>query len=352
MGDVDRAVDDVGRPPPGRGRPAPGPGCWATWSRRATAAEADFLRRLLARRAAPGRPRGGDGRRRGPGGRRARRRGAAGRHAVAATWRRVAGLALAAGRAGLDGRRSRAAAPAAAHAGRHRPTRRGRGAGRHRRRGVGGVEARRRPRPGPPPGRRGARLHPQPQRRHPPAARRGGGRAGLPVPGWCSTGRSGPARRRRRGARRRPRRSRTTMCRLRRATTDATVPARPAPHVLRRPPPRRRGPVDRPLASGRPRSPGRPRPGCASPRWSPPTPTRRPRSWRRRCGPATRASMVKDGDSPYEAGRRGKAWRKVKPVRTARPGGAGRRVGPRPAPGLAVQPPPGRPGPGRTRHGS
>ena len=53
--------------------------------------------------------------------------------------------------------------------------------------------------------------------------------------------------------------------------------------------------------------------------------------------------MVKDLDAPYEAGRRGASWRKVKPVQDARPRRARRRVGPRPPPGLAVEPAPRRP---------
>ena len=56
----------------------------------------------------------------------------------------------------------------AADAGRAGRRRRGRAGG--DRPGVGRVEARRRPDPGPPPRRRGAPLHPQPQRDHRPAA--------------------------------------------------------------------------------------------------------------------------------------------------------------------------------------
>ena len=50
--------------------------------------------------------------------------------------------------------------------------------------------------------------------------------------------------------------------------------------------------------------------------------------------------MVKALDRPYEAGRRGSSWRKVKPVLHVRSGGVGDRVGSRPAQRMAVEPPP------------
>ena len=39
-------------------------------------------------------------------------------------------------------------------------------------------------------------------------------------------------------------------------------------------------------------------------------------SWTRRCAAGHEGVVVKDAASLYAAGRRGKAWRKVKPVRT------------------------------------
>ena len=59
--------------------------------------------------------------------------------------------------------------------------------------------------------------------------------------------------------------------------------------------------------------------------------------------------VVKSLDAPYDAGRRGAAWVKVKPRAHPRPGRPGRRVGQRAAPGLAVQHPPRRPRPGDRR---
>ena len=53
----------------------------------------------------------------------------------------------------------------------------------------------------------------------------------------------------------------------------------------------------------------------ASPASSPPTPAR-PRRARPVAGRRPRGVMVKDAGSPYEAGRRGGSWRKVKPVHT------------------------------------
>ena len=53
--------------------------------------------------------------------------------------------------------------------------------------------------------------------------------------------------------------------------------------------------------------------------------------------------IVKSLDAPYAAGRRGAGWLKVKPRPHARPRHPRRRVGPRPPPRLALQPPPRRP---------
>ncbi len=50
--------------------------------------------------------------------------------------------------------------------------------------------------------------------------------------------------------------------------------------------------------------------------------------------------MVKDLDQPYEAGRRGKGWRKVKPVHTLDLVVLGSRVGVRSPSRLALQHPP------------
>ena len=50
--------------------------------------------------------------------------------------------------------------------------------------------------------------------------------------------------------------------------------------------------------------------------------------------------VVKDAASTYAAGRRGKAWRKVKPVRTYDLVVLGAEWGPRPPTGLALQPAP------------
>ncbi len=61
--------------------------------------------------------------------------------------------------------------------------------------------------------------------------------------------------------------------------------------------------------------------------------------------------VVKAVDAPYGAGRRGSDWIKVKPQAHSRPGGARRRVGARPPPGMAVQPAPGRARRCYRRHG-
>ena len=86
--------------------------------------------------------------------------------------------------------------------------------------------------------------------------------------------------------------------------------------LLRLPPPGRRGPP-RPAPARAARRPGGGWPARgASPAGSPPTPPRA----RRCCAEALAAGhegvVVKAVSSPYEAGRRGKAWRKVKVART------------------------------------
>ena len=58
--------------------------------------------------------------------------------------------------------------------------------------------------------------------------------------------------------------------------------------------------------------------------------------------------IVKSLDAPYAAGRRGAGWLKVKPVHTLDLVDPRRRVGPRPPPRLALQPPPRR----APRHGA
>ena len=59
--------------------------------------------------------------------------------------------------------------------------------------------------------------------------------------------------------------------------------------------------------------------------------------------------VVKDAASPYAAGRRGGAWRKVKPVRTYDLVGARGRMGPRAPGGMALESAPRRPRPGLRR---
>ena len=54
----------------------------------------------------------------------------------------------------------------------------------------------------------------------------------------------------------------------------------------------------------------------ASTGWSPPTRRPPPGSWTRRWPPATKGVMAKSPAAPYQAGRRGAGWLKVKPVHT------------------------------------
>ena len=80
---------------------------------------------------------------------------------------------------------------------------------------------------------------------------------------------------------------------------------------------------------------------------SPTTPPRPRRSSPTRSPRGHEGVMVKALDAPYEAGRRGAGWLKVKPRAHARPRRARGRVGPRPTAGLAVEPPSRRARPGR-----
>ena len=176
--------------------------------------------------------------------------------------------------------------------------------------------------------RRGAHLHPQPQRHHRPA-------------------------RRRRGAGARPARSTSVVLdgEVLGVHEDATPQAfqdtmsafgrdgavgrggAPARAVLRRPPPRRRRPHRRAArrAPASPRRGGR-RAGHPAGR-APPTRPRRRRSLDDALAQGHEGAMVKALDSTYDAGRRGGSWRKVKPVKTldlvvlAAEWGSGRRQG-------------------------
>ena len=250
---------------------------------------------------------------------------------------------------GGDGRLDRRAQPAWRRSS-SRPTTPGAAdaglAGRQRRRGarrwragIGRVEARRGAHPGPPIRRRGAPLHPQPERRHRPPGRRGRGRA-RPAGRRPRARRRGARRRRGRRARAASRtrwatsvptplagwsrpqpagvllrractpasRSSTSRCGVRRQCSTATVPEH-QPAAVDRHRRRRRGRtfLDRAIAAGH------------------------------------EGVMVKDLDAPYDAGRRGERVAQGQAGAHPRPGGDRRRVGPRPPPGLAVEPAPRRP---------
>ncbi len=183
-------------------------------------------------------------------------------------------------------------------------------------------QARRHPDPGPPRRRRGARRDPQPRRHHRPAARGGRGRARAARP----SGSSSTARRSRSAETAAaavpgdgPRTAQSTGAAVapyffdllhvdgrdlldspgheRLAALDALVPEQ---HRVRR------LVTDDAAAARRVRD-------------------------RDRSPAATRASCVKDLTAPYDAGRRGSAWVKVKPRPHPRPRRPRRRVGQRPA---------------------
>ena len=104
--------------------------------------------------------------------------------------------------------------------------------------------------------------------------------------------------------------------------------------LLRRAASRRRRPARRAhRATGWRRSTRSCRPTSGSTGWSPPTRKPPSGSWRRRWPPATKGVMAKSPAAPYEAGRRGAGWLKVKPVHTldlvvlAVEWGSGRRTG-------------------------
>ena len=102
--------------------------------------------------------------------------------------------------------------------------------------------------------------------------------------------------------------------------------------LLRRPPyrwRRRRRRAAAPCVGSCSRRPCRASPGC--PRSSPPTRTRRSASSTTRSASGHEGVMVKDLAATYDAGRRGGAWRKVKPVHTLDLVVHRRRVGPRSA---------------------
>ena len=178
-------------------------------------------------------------------------------------------------------------------------------------------QARRHPDPGAPRRRRGARCYAaQPRRHHRPAARGGrGGRAPLPARTLVLDGEAHRARPRTagRGRSRRPRRAPRAGSTSRRAGAVPLTPyffdvlhldgARPA----RRP----RGRAAR--AAGRPGA--RPPSGAAHGHRRPRRGGERVRRPARRA-PATRAWWSSRSTAPYDAGRRGAAWVKVKPRHT------------------------------------
>ena len=223
--------------------------------------------------------------------------------------------------------------------------RRGRGArgDRHRRRGR--REARRHADPGAPLRRRHRRLHPQPRRHHRPGAR--DGRRG---PGAARAG-GGARRRGDRRSTRRPAAAPFQETSSRPASRGVAAGRRrtgvPAHAVLLRPAaPRRRRPDRRAAAGGAgPRSTTRsPASLLVAPAGRRPPGAGR-RGVRRR---ARRRPGGRRGEGARRALRRRPARRRLGQGQAPahpRPGGARRRVGPRPARGLAVQPAPRRPRP-------
>ena len=292
---------------------------------RATAAEGRLPRPAARRRAAPGRAGGGDGRRRRQGRRRpaaAVRRAAmlGGRprpppraspcSAAVPAWRRCGCRCCGPMQpdAGVDAPTS---ATALADVG---------GAA------VGGVEARRRPHPGAPRRRRGPGLHPQPERHHRAASPRWSRWCGACRPnGWCSTARCSAWPRTvapapfqdtmsRFGADGR----RAPTCSGRSSSTSSTSTATT-------------------WSTGRSSTGSACSNAVAGAVADPGDRHRRPGRGggvrRRRAGRRPRGRDGQGARRAYEAGRRGKAWRKVKPVRTldlvvlAAEWGHGRRTG-------------------------
>ena len=210
--------------------------------------------------------------------------------------------------------------------------------GRELRARLGRVEARRDPHPDPPPRRRGADLHPQPQRHHRRAARdRRGACARLPL-------RAGGARRRgdldgRRRPGRVPGHGRAASTATRRRRAIATflfdVLHLDGDDLLDAPLAERAARLDAiaPRAAHPGRADARPGRGRARARRG----ARRRARGRRRQG---RGLAVR-----RRAARQGVAQGQAGPY--LRPGRARRRVGPRAAAGLALEPPPRRARPGR-----
>ena len=174
-------------------------------------------------------------------------------------------------------------------------------------------------------------LHPQPRRRHRPAARGGRGDAG-----------AAGARpdRRRRGDRAAPRRPPAPV-------PGHRVAVRPRRSTSRRPGPRSRCRCSsstscistastcstrRPPSGWRPWTRSCP-PATGSTGWSPPMPAPPSASWTATLAAGHEGVMAKSLTAPYEAGRRGAGWLKVKPVHTldlvvlAVEWGSGRRTG-------------------------
>ena len=164
--------------------------------------------------------------------------------------------------------------------------------------------------PGPPTRRRRQALHPQPQRRHrPPRRRRRSRSRRCPAVTSCSTVRcSACSTTARRGA------SRTRWATS--APTRRVVAPGSAPFFFDVLHIGGDAVVDEPLSVRRELLAATV-PGVAGcPRSSPPTRTRPSGSSTRRWPAGHEGVMVKDLAAPYDAGRRGGAWRKVKPVHT------------------------------------
>ena len=180
--------------------------------------------------------------------------------------------------------------------------------------GRGRGQARRRARAGPPRRAATSRCSPAASTTSPPACPRSSRRRSrCPPAPWCST-----ARRSRCAADGRPQPFQVTGGAAREPRGGRPAPHDPAHGALLR---RRCTPTARTCSTGRapsasPRSPRWcRRPGAYRARW-PRTRRRRPPRSRRRSHAGTRASWSKSLDAPYEAGRRGAGWLKVKPRHT------------------------------------